>query len=319
MYGLSVVGNRRCDERPNVCLMSEDVKINRHKPLNGRALKYSLSCVTLLCGLQFSLLLVSSAFAGTGIDPTNSYAWAENVGWLNAAPTNSGVMVYFDGTSGYLTGYVWGENIGWIKMGDQTGGPYANNSATNWGVNLDATGTLSGYAWGENVGWITFSPSNSVTTVDKTTGRFTGKAWGENIGWISFEGVAPAYNVRTMAFDTQPLGTPNWWLTQHAVVETYDAGDGIPAWKKYVMDTDPNVLGDVLRIESLSNLPPATVTFRSSSRRYYTLQRCDDLTTGIWTNVASQTAIPGVDGLISLFDTTGATQQFYRVEVKVAP
>lgn len=264
-------------------------------------------------------LLASSIWADGNIDPTNKYAWAENAGWLNVAPTNSGVTVHFDGTGGYLTGYAWGENMGWIKMGDPTGGPYANNSSTNWGVNLDASGKLTGYAWGENVGWITFSPSNSMTSVDMTTGSFDGKAWGENIGWVSFKGTATNYNVRTVAFDAQPMGTPNWWLAYHAVVENYDAGDGVPAWKKYVMDTNPNVTGDVLRIVSISNMPPATVTFTSSTRRYYTLQRRDDLETGAWTNVVTQSAIPGAGGLTSLQDTTVATQQFYRVEVKVTP
>lgn len=264
-------------------------------------------------------LLAITVCASTGIDPTNKYAWAENAGWINASPTNGGVTVHFDGTSGYLTGYAWGENIGWIKVGDNTGGPYANNSATDWGVNLDASGNLTGTAWGENVGWITFSPSNSVTTIDMTTGSFDGKAWGENIGWVSFKGAATHYNVRTVAFDTQPLGTPNWWLAHYGVVESYDAGDGVPAWKKYVMDTNPNVTGDVLRIVSISNRPPATVTFTSSARRYYTLQRRDDLQTGAWTNVVTQTAIPGSGGLTSLQDTSVATQQFYRVEVKVTP
>lgn len=264
-------------------------------------------------------LLAITVCASTGIDPTNKYAWAENAGWVNAAPTNSGVTVHFDGTSGYLAGYAWGENVGWIKMGGNTGGPYANNSATNWGVNLDASGNLTGYAWGENVGWITFSPSNSVTAVDMTTGSFDGKAWGENIGWISFKGTATNYNVRAVAFDAQPMGTPNWWLDYHAVVENFDAGDGVPAWKKYVMDTDPNVTGAVLRIVSISNMPPATVTFTSSARRYYTLQRCDNLQAGAWTNVVTQANIPGATGLTSLQDTTVATQQFYRVEVKVTP
>jgi hypothetical protein len=267
----------------------------------------------------FFCLAASRVWADGNIDPTNKHAWAENAGWVNAAPTNSGVTVHFDGTGGYLTGYAWGENMGWIKMGGNMGGPYANNSATNWGVNLDAAGKLTGYAWGENVGWITFSPSNSATTINIATGSFDGKAWGENIGWISFKGTATNYNVRTVAFDTQPLGTPNWWLAYHAVAENFDAGDGVPAWKKYVMDTNPNATGDVLRIVSISNMPPATVTFTSSTRRYYTLQRRDNLQAGAWTNVVTQTAIPGSSGLTSLQDTTVATQQFYRVEVKVTP
>lgn len=264
-------------------------------------------------------LLSTGVWAATGIDSTHKHAWTENTGWANAAPTNGGVTVHFNGTSGYLTGLAWGENIGWIKLGNDAGGPYANSSASDWGVNLDAVGNLTGLAWGENVGWIKFDSDNSAVTIDLATGRFNGNAWGENIGWVRFQGTAPDYNVRTLAFDKQPQGTPNWWLENYAVTEDYDAGDGVPAWKKYVMDTDPNVQGDYLRITVISNLPPATVTFPSSARRYYTLQRREDLRTGDWTNVVTQTGIPGEVGLTSLQDATATTQQFYRVEVKTTP
>jgi len=269
--------------------------------------------------LYFFCLLATGVWATIGIDPTNKCAWSENTGWANAVPTNGGVTVRFNGTSGYLTGLAWGENIGWIKLGNDSGGPYANGSASNWGVNLDAAGRLAGYAWGENVGWIKFDSAYSAVTIDMDTGRFNGNAWGENIGWVSFKGTAPDYNVRTLAFDRQSQGTPNWWLALHSVVESYDAGDGVPAWKKYVMDTDPNVAGNYLRITAISNRPCATVTFPSSLRRYYTLQRRDDLQAGDWTNVVSQTGIPGSGDLASLQDATATNRQFYRVEVKVTP
>ncbi|GEM_PF-1456001 len=60
------------------------------------------------------LALTGTALAGnTGTDPTNKYAWGENVGWVNAAPTNYEVTVhYYEGTNGWLSGYAWGENIG---------------------------------------------------------------------------------------------------------------------------------------------------------------------------------------------------------------
>jgi hypothetical protein len=255
----------------------------------------------------------------TGIASTDKHAWAENAGWANAAPANGGVTVHFDGATGYLTGYAWGENIGWINLGDSTGGPYANTSGTDWGVNLDAAGTLMGYAWCENAGWLKFNPSNRVVTVDMATGRFNGDAWGENIGWVRFKGTSPDYNVRTLAFDTQPQGTPNWWLAYYAVTESYDTGDGVPAYRKYVMDADPKVEGDYLRITAISNSSPATVTFSSSARRYYTLQRCDDLTAGNWTNVVTQIRILGTAGFTSLRDAASTNRQFYRVEVQVTP
>lgn len=266
-----------------------------------------------------SCMAIPYAWAVGNIDPTNKHAWAENTGWVNALPSNGVVTVTFDGTSGYVSGLAWGENIGWIKLGADSGGPYANSSATNWGVNLDEAAHLSGYAWGENVGWIKFSPAHSGVSIDMVTGRFDGFAWGENIGWLHFKGSQPDYNVRTLAFDTQPAGTPNWWLATYGVAEDFDEGDHVPAWQEFLADTDPTNPASYFRIEAISNGLPATVFFPSSARRYYTLQGCSNLTTGVWTNVEAQIAIHGAGGLQSLADATATTQRSYRVQVSVSP
>jgi len=260
---------------------------------------------------------------GTGnIDPTNKHTWTENTGWANGAPTNGGVTVHYNGTSGYLTGLAWGENIGWIKLGDNTGGPYANTSDTDWGVNLDAAGNLAGYAWGENVGWIKFDSAYSAVTIDMANGEFSGHAWGENIGWLKFKGTSPDYGVRTLAFDAQAQGTPNWWLDYHAVTEGYDAGDGVAAWRKYAMDTDPKVAGDYLRIVAASNTPTAKVVVftPASTRRYYTLTRREDLTAGGWSNVTEQVSVQySTGGEKSMQHTNTAARMFYTVRVSPTP
>ncbi len=259
----------------------------------------------------------------TGTDPVSKYAWAENAGWVNAAPTNAAqtVYVHFDGNAGWLSGYAWGENIGWIKMGADSGGPYVNTASNNWGVNLASNGKLSGYAWGQNVGWITFGPALCDAAINTTNGAFSGHAWGENMGWISFSGSSPDYGTRTMAFDAQPQGTPNWWLDHHGVTESYDAGDGVPAWKKYVMDTNPNVSGDYLRITAIiDSLTARSVTFSPASpRRYYTLTRREDLTAGDWSNVAGQVGVVGWGASQTMQDTNAAARVFYRVNVTVTP
>jgi hypothetical protein len=231
------------------------------------------------------------------------------------------VTVHFDGGAGWLAGHAWGENIGWVSMGADAGGPYANTAADNWGVNMSAQGDLSGYAWGENVGWINFGGAQCDAAVNPSSGEFSGHAWGENVGWLKFKGVAPDYGVRTRAFDTQALGTPNWWLDHHAVTEGYDAGDGVPAWQKYVMDTDPNTTGDYLRLAAVSNAPEAaTVVFApASTRRYYTLARREDLASGGWSNVAGQAGVIGGGGMQTLRDTSTTARAFYRVHVTVAP
>jgi len=280
--------------------------------------------------LAFACFFLSSisVLASANIDPTNKHAWAENTGWMNFAPTNGGATVYYNGTSGHLTGYAWAENIGWIKLGNNAGGPYTNSSSEDWGVNLNATGSLSGYAWGENIGWIKFDPAHSQVTNDMATGQLDGYAWGENIGWIHFKGNAPVYNVRTWAFDKHPLGTPDWWLSLYNVDETSNPdSDPLLAWQEYVADTDPTNPESFFHIEAISyvsnevisNLPPTIVSFQSSPRRFYTLIRSDDLKSGIWTNVPNQTGIQGTGGLDSLQDTNTPPRQFYRVDVKLTP
>ena len=270
------------------------------------------------------LAAASVLWAGdTGTDPAYKYAWGENTGWANARSAHHEVTVhYHEATGGWLSGHAWGENIGWIVMGNSSGGPYFNTTGNNWGVNLEADGKLSGYAWGENIGWIRFEQTRGRPAIDPDNGEFSGHAWGENIGWLNFEGMPPGYGVRTLAFATQPRGTPNWWLKHHGVTEEYDAGDGIAAWRKYVMDADPTIEGDCLRITAVSNAPSGTaVVFApASTRRYYTLTRRDDLTDGGWSNVAGQASVRyGSAGAKTMQDTNVASRAFYSVNVTVAP
>jgi len=137
--------------------------------------------VAVLCMLPVFCFTV---YAGN-IDPDgdgHKYAYGENIGWTNFAPSQGdGVTV----TDIVVTGYAWAENIGWINL----------SPAQYGGITHDGAGNLSGYAWGENVGWISFSCQNTQkcgtvdygVTIDPATGAFSGKAWGENVGWISFD------------------------------------------------------------------------------------------------------------------------------------
>ena len=158
-----------------------------------RMMRYA--AVALLAGT------LAARAGNTGTDPAHKYAWGENVGWANAQSANHDVTVhYYEGTGGWLSGYAWGENVGWIGMGSAGGGPYANNTSNNWGVNLAANGDLSGYAWGENVGWINFGATQCDAAINPANGEFSGHAWGDNIGWLKFKGTSPDYGVRSLAF-----------------------------------------------------------------------------------------------------------------------
>lgn len=279
--------------------------------------------VAVRAGMVLLSVLATAARAGDiGTDTANKYAWGENVGWANAAPSNNEVTVHFDGASGWLSGYLWGEGVGWLRMGSPAGGPYSNASSNNWGVNLAADGKLFGYAWGENVGWINFGHALCDAALNPTTGEFSGRAWGENVGWLNFKGASPAYGVRTLAFDAQPQGTPNWWLDHYGVGEGYDAGDGVPAWRKYVMDVAPTSAGNALRITAISNAAgvQAVSFWPASSRRYYTLEGRSDLVSGSWSGVSGQAPrVSGTGGTQTLSDSGVAERAFYRVSVSVTP
>jgi hypothetical protein len=137
------------------------------------------------------------------IDPNNngaSYAYGENVGWINLAPSQGpGVAV----TGSKVSGYAWGENVGWI-----------NFSPADGGVVNDGAGHLSGHAWGENTGWINFMPQGGGVTIDGA-GIFSGYAWGENIGWINFSdanssvktGWTPPPTTYTVTLNAGPNGS----------------------------------------------------------------------------------------------------------------
>lgn len=136
-----------------------------------------------------------SAAHAANIDPAHRFAWGENVGWFNFAPSQGpGVTV----TESAVTGFAWAENIGWINLSPATGG-----------VLNDGQGNLSGYAWGENVGWINFAPMGGGVRI-APNGFFSGYAWGENIGWISFAptggGVRTSFRVTVGAAPAPALG-----------------------------------------------------------------------------------------------------------------
>jgi hypothetical protein len=149
--------------------------------------------------IVLALLGMYQIGSAAGIDLTAKWAWSANAGWINFNPTVGGaVAVYGD----HLEGYIWAENVGWIRLGTKTGGSpytYANNDASNYGVNHGPGGKLSGYGWGVNVGWINFAPTGAGVTIDPGTGAFAGYAWGENVGWISLKGGSgtTAYGVFT--------------------------------------------------------------------------------------------------------------------------
>lgn len=90
-----------------------------------------------------TLELADATVLAENTDPTGSdsqYAYAENVGWLNAEPGgDSGDGIQVNNLD--LTGWMWGENIGWVSMScDNTG----SCGTVAYGVLNDACGNLTG-------------------------------------------------------------------------------------------------------------------------------------------------------------------------------
>jgi hypothetical protein len=136
------------------------------------------------------LMLTAGGNADTSIDPVNHYAWAANLGFADWRPgTTDGVNI---GRS-FCSGFIYAANVGWIKMG--TGAPangttYANNSATDFGINCSAGApgekNLRGYAYGANIGWVNFEATGNPRVI-LSTGRLQGFVWSANTGWINLD------------------------------------------------------------------------------------------------------------------------------------
>jgi hypothetical protein len=164
------------------------------------------------------------------IDPAandSQYAYAENVGWINAEPNGDGGNgVQVNDTE--LSGWMWGENVGWVSLSCANTGSCAT---VDYRITNDSCGTLTGYAHTENVGWINFAPATGGVSIDPQTGEFSGTAWGENIGWITFADDSPiAYGVTTSWRRFAPTGGPEINLARNA-------GDLVISWSA-VADSD---------------------------------------------------------------------------------
>lgn len=146
--------------------------------------------------------------AQTSILDSAPFSWGPNIGWIDwRGNLTSGAVL---NNPPVASGFIYSANIGWIHLGDGTptdGIAYGNNTADDYGVNLDTTNPgiilLSGYAYSANAGWISFEGTDPATRprIDKATGRLAGYAYGANIGWLPLD--AAEFGVST---DVPPLG-----------------------------------------------------------------------------------------------------------------
>jgi len=116
----------------------------------------------------FAFPVLASEVDGT-ISPNPSFAYGENLGWINFGCDNCNVHVLDTG----LTGFAWSPQHGWINL-----------APTGSGVTVNCLGQLGGKAWSKSLGWIDFSGA-SINAV----GRFTGLAGipATKAGRVSFD------------------------------------------------------------------------------------------------------------------------------------
>jgi hypothetical protein len=124
--------------------------LNKNSKINA-ALIFATAIFLLLGDYSFA-----SEIDGT-ISTNPSYAFGENLGWINFGCDTCDVHV----TDTELTGFVWSKQYGWINL-----------SPDNGGVTNNCLGELGGRAWSKSLGWLDFSGAeiNASGTFDGVAG-----------------------------------------------------------------------------------------------------------------------------------------------------
>jgi len=281
--------------------------------------------------LALLLAVAASAQAQSTINATNKYAYAANLGWVNArGDATNGVVI-----GEYVcSGYAYAANVGWINFGSGTaanGIYYSNASATDFGVNQDGTGRLRGYAYGANIGWINFGDTGNPA-VNLLTGELSGYVYSANCGWISLKdtNVVVFTDIIRRGLSTAGDGIPDAWklinfgslANPNAAASADPDGDGKTNLQEYRDGTNPNNPNSALAI--LAPYPRSggatTLTWSSvpSMGYTYTIEYNLDLI-GSWTDsglgVFNASGGPNTSTAV---DISGA-QKFYRVRAAQTP
>jgi hypothetical protein len=263
--------------------------------------------------------------ADSTISEEHAHAWSANLGWTDW---------YADGANGVqisptlCSGFVYSGNVGWISLGSgvpANGLRYQNDSASDFGVNVDAAGNLRGYAYGANIGWLAFDTAGAPR-VDLFTGRLSGSVYGANVGWISLSNAVGYVQTEIIApgSDTDGDGMPDAWerrwtpdLTTLKANQDADS-DGFLDQEEYVTDTNPLNPLERLEFVHVSATPGAsqvTLIWRSSPTRLYQVERRSAFSPEApWTDIGQSLVQPdpGPTTTRTLAEP-GSTARFYRV------
>jgi hypothetical protein len=237
-------------------------------------------------GFVLALLLLESAptpaVAASNISPEHASSWGANIGWLNWRPDP---VVGVEVGQYVCSGHIYSANVGWISLGSGSpadGIQYRNNSARDFGVNMDMSGQLRGLAYGANIGWISFEKTGAPR-VDLLTGQLGGFVYSANVGWISLESGAFTVAVDSISAgtDSDSDGIPDAWelsytgdLASLTATGDFD-GDGQSDVDEYLADTNPleaNDYFELLHVALTSDRSRATLTFTSKETRLYLIE-----------------------------------------------
>ncbi len=195
-------------------------------------------------------------------------------------------------------------------------------------TNYNSTGAAAGYGYTNGVlqgnsGYLRVQVNSTNATIDYVRVYLPAD---ETLGRTN-RMVTYSYSVSPPA--TVGDGIPNWWRAQYFGgngASTNDSSgssgdpdnDGMNNYAEYIADTNPTNGSSRFSIQSLSGGTNRAVFFQSSANRKYTLYYSTNLTSGIWTNLPSQTGITGNGGADKLTDSLpAATPCFYRIGVSL--
>jgi len=181
-----------------------------------KKLRLALSFLIILLGAFWAGWIVKSA---TNIDPNDSWAWNDTIGWVDFYSANT-VEVKGDKLTGYASSSADEISLdcATTPIGNICGTSQfqvCNGDSAGISCTAAADGDLSGCAWNDSIGWISFwcgdydcnggntcGTSNYRVTIDGN-GNFNNYAWNDTVGWISFNCADPAicgvsdYKVKT--------------------------------------------------------------------------------------------------------------------------
>jgi hypothetical protein len=268
-----------------------------------------------------SAVALAGARAESNIDPEHSISPSDLIGPLNWRPsTSSGAIL----SKYYCSGNIYSPNVGWINLSSgapKNGITFANNSASDYGVNVSPSGDLTGFAYGANIGWINFAASGKPH-IDFVTGKLSGSVWAANIGWLPLLTAEQYLRVESLPDlpDADADGLADAWEMQMVGnLAILSAGadndeDGQSDLEEYLSGTDPFDTGDFLGpVQITVSVAGTELQFPTKADHLYRVEQHPAFGSGSW-SVAPASTITGTGArAVVKLPSNPSKLFFYRV------